>query len=127
MRLTAELYSTIVASLRAGGDDRSQDRRDDPRVGLRVRVTLIAARSSGGAGAVDVCVRDLSRSGVCIISAAPMAVGSQFIAYLPGGKADPLAVRYEVRHCTPIGAERVRIGAEFKGIVVQAAPPSSAA
>jgi hypothetical protein len=79
MHLTAEMYEDIVRSLRSDVL-KGTERRRHPRVGMRVRITIIILDAAGQPGkAESVWVRDLSDGGIGLVATRPMKRGVLFI------------------------------------------------
>ena len=118
MQLSAELYRQIVKSLRSDPrSSRNLEKRIAPRVGLRSKLTI--ARKIPGSSAAPqlaVWVRDLSTSGIGIVSAEPLPMKSEFVALLPGALGESMSIVYTVVHCKEQAKNLFAIGATFTRI-----------
>jgi hypothetical protein len=119
MHLSAEQYKEIIKSLKSHGWERhNSEQRIRPRVGLRSQLA-IRPRSSGVASprALQVWLRNLSRSGIGIVHSQGLDEGTEFVAEFPGYNHRNLSVLYSVAHCKPLSKALFGIGAKFKGLL----------
>ena len=115
MRLTAETYEQVSASLRADLAAGGREQRGEPRVGLRARVRVVPlVVDDRGRAAAEMWVRDLSAHGVALAGAQALPKGCEFLLRLPRSDGSSLDVKYKVAWTTPtpggghlIGAKRV--------------------
>jgi len=118
MQLSADLYRQIVKSLRSDPrSSRNMEKRIAQRVGLRSKLT-IARKVPGGAAPLQlaVWVRDLSTSGIGIVTAEPLPMKSEFVAMLPGALGEAMSIVYTVVHCKEQAKNLYAIGATFTRI-----------
>src|SRR5438067_682589 len=97
MELKKEEYGEIVAALAASGKSTRANLRGSPRIDVIGRVTIIPLGDSHRP--VDVVVRNLSLSGICIIRRVEMRAEDQFLMRLstpayPSPKAMLCVVEY---------------------------------
>jgi hypothetical protein len=92
-------------------------RRGQPRVGIRCRIKIIPIESGVAGAAMDVWTRDISRGGIGVLSSQPMAVGNRFVVRFPHkGNAPPLGMVCTVRCCNQLSPGVFAIGAVFEGL-----------
>jgi hypothetical protein len=118
MQLSAELYRQIVRSLRSDPrTSRNLEKRINPRVGLRTKLTITRrAFGSGTPTQSSVWVRDLSTSGIGIVTSEPLQMRSEFAAHLPGAMGEALTIVYTVMHCKELAKSLYSIGATLTRI-----------
>lgn len=117
MQLSAELYRQIVRSLRSDPrSSRNMEKRVAPRVGLRSKLGIIRRGPGGIELQSSVWVRDLSTSGIGIVTAEPFPKRSEFIAQLPGVMGESMAIVYTVCHCKELAKSLYSIGATLTRI-----------
>src|SRR5437764_4137704 len=114
MVLSADKFELILASLRSDAVcGRNQEKRNDPRVGVRMHVN-VAFR---GAGDVMTCatmrVRDISIKGIGLLGSTHNPLGTFFAIHL-SGRGQRIAVVYRVVRCQPIGSDMYQVGAAFE-------------
>lgn len=97
-------------------------RRREPRVGLRGRVTLIPLTDSDGLSGspLAVPVRDLSAGGIGFLHTQRVGLDTQFVALLPQG-GDSLAVLCQVAYYQPLAERLFAVGAKFVRVLRQPA------
>lgn len=110
MKLTAKMLTDLAKALRS--NHRDTPRRKNPRVGLRVRA--IAIRTAGSTRRILVWVRDLSASGIQIVSSEEFKNGDDFGILLTGEKATIL--RCVATHCRRVSSGLFATGATFSDI-----------
>jgi hypothetical protein len=109
LKLTAQLYKQILASLRSdSSSSRTTEKRGQGRVGLRCSVDIIP--SVPNAKRINVWVRDISLRGIGIVSPVNLPEGTLFIAQLPSERESPLVVTYRVVHCHRINSDLYSVG-----------------
>src|SRR5215207_7538318 len=97
MRLTAEQFEQILASLKSDTSrPRSQDKRSSPRVGVRMQATIIPCLPGEDAKPHVVWVRDLSVHGIGLVHNDSLPVGSYFLALFQRKAGERLTVLYTV-------------------------------
>ncbi len=127
MKLTAETFEQLVASLKAQGciDDTA---RRSPRVGLHVSAQILVIEEPGvPPERHTVNIRDLSVEGLNIIHHSPMRQGRAFVIELPRTVGPALRMLCVVRHCRMVGSNLYSIGAIFRSAVANAPIANSAA
>lgn len=104
----AKQIADMITGLRC--DRRSNDRRREPRVGLRARVTVtdtdVHRRTRCG------WIRDLSRGGAGLLLADPVAVDRVMALRVPIGDQQTFSARARVVHCEKVAGFH-RVGVEF--------------
>jgi hypothetical protein len=112
VHLSAENYQEILRSLRS--DKRlGAERRRNPRVGLRARVTLIALTTDGQQGTPQtVWVRDISDGGIGLVVTRPSKRGALFVIRFKEDPVEHLCLLCQVIQCRPadlvLGAKIIR-------------------
>jgi hypothetical protein len=123
----ASLAAPMSAPAGAVGEAPEQRRRE-PRVGVRSRITLIPLTHGAGLGAtpIRVPVRDLSAGGIGFLHSAKVDLDAQFVALLPHGR-DSVAVLCQVAFYQPLGERSFAVGAKFVRVLRQPALESGRA
>jgi hypothetical protein len=120
MKLTAETFEELVASLKAQGCPENADRKF-ARVGLQVSAQMIVMAEPGvPPERHTVKIRDLSVEGLNILHQASMRQGRPFVIELPRIVGPELRILCIVRHCRLVGANLYSIGAIFRRAVANA-------
>jgi hypothetical protein len=123
LKLTAQLYQEILASLRSDSpQSRTTEKRAQGRVGLRCSVDIIPATPR--AKPVTVWVRDISMKGIGIVSPVGIPEGMMFIVQLPRDREAPLTVTYKVVHCRRINSDLFSIGCMLVTVSEESAKPA---
>jgi hypothetical protein len=119
MKLSAELFSEIISSLKSDGvNSRGHEKRAQARVGLRCALEIVpCAFSSKNAKPNAVCVHDLSQNGIGLVSTIKLAENSEFVAKFYRDGAPSVPVLYKVRHCRRLSPELFSIGAIFERVL----------
>jgi c-di-GMP-binding flagellar brake protein YcgR len=117
MELSAELLHSL-AHLK--GDQ--IERREQVRAPLRLRLRIIPYDHGTAGEPVDVWTRDVSASGIGILSSSPMAAGRKFIVSLPRLDEPPLYLVCTVRNCAEMANRLYAIGASFAEVAGRARP-----
>jgi hypothetical protein len=121
MFLGAEQYQNIVSQLRSErAPRRSLERRNSPRVGLRVPVQVIPCRTGTRAIVQSAWLRDLSAGGVGLIFHQPLEIGSYLVVCFPRKNGPPLDVLFVVSRCVRLNTSHFSIGARFQRIITDA-------
>ena len=136
MQLPCAWFEQIVETLDApgaaslpvagGGDTPASlpgdQRRREPRVGVRTRVTLIPLTDSDGlpSAPLAVPVRDLSAGGIGFLHTQKVGLDPQFVALLPQGR-DSVAVLCQVAYYQPLAERLFAVGAKFVRVLRQPA------
>jgi hypothetical protein len=118
MRLTAEQFEQIVASLKSDSTrPRHHDKRSSPRVGVRMQATIIPCVTGQPARPHLVWVRDLSVHGIGLIYHDSLPIGSYFLAIFQRKGGEKLTVLYCVASCTRLSAQQTLIGARIDRVI----------
>jgi hypothetical protein len=128
MQLSDTLFETITSTVR-GGPDGARDsgapdpaavdqRRREPRVGVRARVTVIPIGDGLRIAPFEVPLRDLSSGGIGFEHSSRMSLDEQFVVLLPGG-GESVAVLCRVAHYQPLAEQAFAIGARFVRVLNQ--------
>jgi hypothetical protein len=114
LKLSGEQFQEIISQLVSDDQDRQQDKRHEPRVGIRAQgVVTPWALDDAGARQTPITIRDLSRGGICILSASPMPKGTRFILRLVRSQQGALLAHYEVRYSKPLTKTLFSVGAKL--------------
>jgi hypothetical protein len=112
MRLSAEMFNTIVAGLKS--DSRSaKDKRKEPRVGVAGDAPLVSVGEGGRRISGTVRVRDLSPTGIGIIFNQELPAKQRFVIQLLHEDNQPLWLVCKAAHCRAIDGGRFTIGARI--------------
>jgi hypothetical protein len=113
MRLSAELYDQIAASLRSDSV-RDKDKRREPRVGMAGEADLITVGSDGKRVAGLVRIRDVSVNGIGFCSTQPLDLGQRFVVQLQAGNGERLWLVCLAAYCRKINHGNYIVGARIK-------------
>jgi hypothetical protein len=117
MELSAELFEQTIRSFKGDGSSVKKQRRRHPRVGISCRLKIVPVESGVAGAEIEVRTRDISRSGIGIISPQSMTAGSRFVVRFPRADGTPsLAVVCTIRCCNRLSQGVFAIGAAFEGI-----------
>jgi hypothetical protein len=116
VRLSAEVYQQVVASLT--GDEPSaagREKRVEPRVGVRGRATVILPNGTGAPDAAQtVPVRNVSRSGMGILTGTPLAIGEQFVLILrDSATGSGWSLLFSVIYCQQLAPDLFSVGGKL--------------
>ena len=131
MLLSAELVEHLRASLGGASDvsmppvpaaaPAAPQRRREPRVGVRARVTVIPLTDAVAAAPFDATVRDFSAGGIGFYHADRLPLDAQFVALIPGGR-ESMAILCRVAYYQPLPGRGYSVGAKFDRILRQPSP-----
>ena len=129
MKLSAEHFEQIVGTLRSdiSPHKRSSERRDGPRVGFRMTVTVIPCTASDAPTRHEVRVRDLSTDGMGILHHEGLALGSMFVAIMSRGTGEQLKALYRVARCEKVAHRQFLIGGSLERIIDNSTDQAGAA
>lgn len=117
MDLSAELFEQTIRLFKGDGATVKKQRRAQPRVGVRCHLKIIPVDGSVMGKPMDVWTRDISRSGIGVISSQKVKVGSRFVIRFPRADEERhLSLVCTVKCCTQISKGVYAIGAIFEGI-----------
>ena len=110
MELTAETLLEVLKSLRSDAPTGAMRRRKLPRVGVRLKLTILP---SGGPAVVR--VRNISRRGLGFVHNQPLAIGQAFIISLPRESGGTVEMIGRVERCRPLdGGGSYDVGAALR-------------
>jgi hypothetical protein len=113
--LSAEQFKSIIQGLKSDRPGHgSFEKRANPRVGLRAKITVYQGGDTTKPR--EVWVRDLSSSGIGIVHTEPIQAGTDFLVCFPLRATDHLWVFYRVMHCRSISPKLYFTGAKLKYI-----------
>ena len=116
MRLSAEMFEQIVDALRSDGK-RERDKRLEPRVGLAGEATLISAAPDGRRLETRVRVRDVSRSGIGLSFATPVAKDQRIIVQLQSAHDEPIWLICVAAYCRRVEQDQFAVGARIQHVL----------
>ena len=127
MTLTASLFQQILTSLRSDTGRRFNEQRMGPRVGVRgkIKVQRGTAEASPNQPPLEVWVRDVSISGIGLLSSEAMTAGTHFRAQFPKVDDLPLTLLYTVVHCKSVSKGLFVVGARLADVPQPQAPRPS--
>ena len=116
-KLTAEVFESIVKTLRSDGSDSMSEKRSAPRVGLRTQVdieVLPESFSGGVLGSYAAWLRDISADGIGIVTNQHLPRGAEFIAAFRREREGTMRIQYKVAHCKTLSKGLYSIGARVE-------------
>src|SRR5437879_3651241 len=113
MKLSAETFYQLLASLQAGACCGLNEMRIEPRVEAIGHAKISSPAANGASESFAVGVRNLSRSGIGLIHVQPMAVGQDLLLHLPTDADPDHCIAYRIVRCTRLGAKLFSIGARL--------------
>lgn len=117
MELSAEVFESTLHRIKGDGGTGGVERRTKPRVGLRARIKLLPLQHGVVGAPVDVWTRDISLTGVGVITSKRMKVGDHYILTLPREQADSNLVLYcTVRNCEALVTDIYAVGLSFEAL-----------
>lgn len=114
MPLTYEMLTEIRTQLETCGHDAGK--RTEPRAGMRAPVVLTPFLEGRPGPADRVWIRNLSRSGLCVLRDRPMEIGQQFNITLPtslGTRRSSVTLLCIASQCRAVAAGLFTVGAAF--------------
>jgi hypothetical protein len=122
VRLSAEQFETILASLRSYDQgNRTVEKRRAPRVGLRMTAMLVRCGQRRGNGSVPVAsevkVRNISTEGIGLTLAEPIGRGEFVILGFRRSTGELLSVLYKIAHCQRLSERTYAVGARFDRVI----------
>jgi hypothetical protein len=115
MQLSAELFETTLHRIKGDGGTGGVERRTTPRVGLRSLITLLPLVNGAVAPGIEVRTRDISRTGLGIITHKPLKVNNHYLLSLPSESEGAGRTFYcTVRNCQSLAAGIFGIGISFE-------------
>jgi hypothetical protein len=114
MKLTGEQFQQIIAQLTSDTRDKHHDKRKEPRVGIRAKGLITPHLKDGrDTRPLNVTIRDLSPSGICVIAPVPLLKSSTFTLKLVRLEETMLLANFEVRHCKLLAEGMYSVGAHL--------------
>ncbi|HMB96777.1 MAG TPA: PilZ domain-containing protein [Tepidisphaeraceae bacterium] len=113
MKLSAEQFAELAATFNAKASPTEHDRRRAARMELQANIKITPIHSGNRLSAMHVIVSDFSARGIAFLHATPMPLGQQFITELPRKSGGVVELLCTVAHCSIIGHNAYRVGAEF--------------
>src|SRR3989442_771430 len=113
MKLSAETFYQLLASLQAGACCGLDEMRHEPRVEAIGHAKISCHSSDGDSESFAVGVRNLSRSGIGLIHFQPLAVGQDLLLHLPTDENPDHFISYRIVRCSRLGAKLFSIGARL--------------
>jgi hypothetical protein len=126
MELSAELFEQTIRLFKGDGSQIKNQRRCHPRVGIRCHIKIVPIEAGVPGEPIEVWTRDISRTGIGVISSQKMKAGDRFVVRFPrADETAPLGLVCTIKCCTQLSKGVYAIGAVFEG--VQKADPASVA
>jgi hypothetical protein len=114
LKLSGEQFQEIISQLVSDEQDVQQDKRREPRVGVRAEGMVSPwTMAENAAPQTRITIRDLSRGGINILTATPIPKGTRFILRLHRFQQKSLLAHYEVRYFKPLTNSLFSIGAKL--------------
>ncbi len=126
--LSTQQFADLVAGLRSETNrGRGHELRSATRIEVNCRIVIWPILDTGKVGeAQTVLARDVSLTGLGILTSVPLEAGAQFITGLPRPRLQPLMIRYVVRHSRELSDGIHAIGGSFEQVLSRAgASPAS--
>jgi hypothetical protein len=117
LEFDSTLLTGVLPSIQPEVPHTQHAERRHARSTLIGQATIIPAIRRVPASPMVVLVRDLSPSGVCIITRQSFVVGDRFLLLLQAGVAPQRAVLSEVKHWRPLSGGLFAIGAQFMRMI----------
>ena len=122
MRLSAEQFETILASLRSYDQgNRTVEKRRAPRVGLRMTAMMVRCgrRSADGTAPVasEVNIRNISAEGIGLTLAEPIGQGEYVILGFRRSTGELLSILYKIAHCQRLSERTYAVGGRFDRVI----------
>ena len=119
MGFSAQQFSAILDGLKSDGTcKQGAEQRVAPRVGLRTqaKVTCLLANSNSRTIQRMVWIRDLSATGIGLVTSERIEEKSCFVIVFEGGK-DKVTVVCRVTRCQEAAKKQYFVGARFERII----------
>ena len=116
MHLTANQLTHMLTAPQPNATNLAHETRGEHRVDTDVQATILPLALCDSVPAT-VTVRDLSRTGIGILSPQPMTLDQQFVLLLPQSEDSPALVLCAVTFWQPISRDVYAIGARFTRIL----------
>lgn len=116
MDVSAEVFEATIKGLRGDAAIKGTQRRISPRVGLKGNLKLWPVVREKGVKPLDVRARDVSATGIALLSASPIPEGSRhvfFLRYEKDSNREPLAFLCTARHCQQLPSSGFCTGFRF--------------
>ena len=121
MRLSAEQFESILASLRSFDQcNRTVEKRRSPRVGLRMIATMFRCehRAPGATPvARDAKIRNVSAEGIGLTLSEPIGRGEFVILGFRRSTGELLSVLYRITHCERMSDRTYAVGAHLERVI----------
>ena len=127
MKLSGELFEEIISQLTSDKSAGQHNKRQEPRVGVRVQGSITPWTLDDVPGKVtSVTIRDLSPAGICILSNGAMQRGFRFVLQLQRTQRETLQAVYEVRYCKPLTGNLFAVGGKLVSLSDSMTTPAAA-
>ncbi|HEY1629068.1 MAG TPA: PilZ domain-containing protein [Tepidisphaeraceae bacterium] len=113
MKLSAEQFAELAASFNAKASTTEHERRRAQRMELQANIKITPVQAGTRLNATHVMVCDFSARGIAFLHTTAMTPGQQFVAELPRNGGGVVELLCTIMHCTDVGTNAFRIGAEF--------------
>ena len=123
MTLTAAVFQQILSSLKSDTGRRFNEQRNSPRVGVRGKISILPLTQNQDP--LEVWVRDVSVTGIGLLSPQTFAPGTRLLARFPKVDDAPLAITYVVAHCKSVSRGLWVVGARLAEMPPKRRTPTS--
>jgi PilZ domain len=128
MELSAELFEQTIRLFKGDGSAIKNQRRTHPRVGIRCHIKIVPIEAGVPGEPIEVWTRDISRTGIGIITSQKMKTGDRFVVHFPReSEAPPLGLVCTIKCCSQLSKGIYSIGAVFEGMRLVKPEPAPAA
>jgi hypothetical protein len=128
MELSAELFEQTIRLFKGDGSAIKNQRRTHPRVGIRCHIKIVPIEAGVPGEPIEVWTRDISRTGIGVITSQKMKAGDRFVVHFPrADEAPPLGLVCTIKCCSQLSKGVYSIGAVFEGMRLVKPEPAPAA
>jgi hypothetical protein len=113
MNLTAQSFSEVLTCLQGSGHNAGMEKRRASRLDLQAKVHISIFADGKIVRSLTAMTRDLSFTGVGLMSAIPLQRGDTFIIHLPRQNKPAIYVVTTVMFCRPVADSLFTVGGEF--------------
>jgi hypothetical protein len=117
MELSAAILQETLTKVKSDKGNGNAARRVRPRVGLRCWLMIIPYVNGACRRPVKAWTRDISLSGMGILTSVSMKSGEQFIVQLPKADSKPLVLLCTVKNCAQLADGLYGVGVSFSEVV----------
>ena len=127
MQLSAELWKSLISSIRCEQRRGSPEKRKNARVQIRARIALTPIQDGRPMGSsFEVWTRDVSGQGISFTSNQRLLPQQQLLIELPGQRVAALRLLATVRQCRKLADNIYYVGLIYQSLNAAQAQVSSA-